>query len=217
MIVSRLDATSRLGFWGAAGTFAFSVAYAIPQIVLGIDMPATPRWLWLILLPSLLLAPAFLVQMIAIHYRTPPAQQAWSHIGIAFAIAYMVFVSIVYFVNLTVVVPRLAQGGLQEYEVLRYVPRSFMTGIDALGYAAMSLATLFAAPAFAGDPLRLWIRRLFVLNGVLAPVILSTQVYPNMAYAGAPWLLAIPGSSLLLALFFRRAEMTDGAPLGSSR
>lgn len=216
MSTSPLDAASRLGFWGAAATFAFSLAYAIPQLVLGIDMPATPGWLWLILLPSLLLAPAFLIQMIAIHHRTPPAQQAWTHIGSAFAVAYMVFVSIVYFVNLTVVVPRMAQGGLQEYEVLRYVPRSFMTGIDALGYAAMSLATLFAAPVFSGDPLRLWIRRLFVLNGVLAPIILSTQVYPSMAYAGAPWLLAVPGSSLLLTFFFRQAEMTDGTLPGAA-
>ncbi|MDQ8155628.1 MAG: hypothetical protein P3B98_13330, partial [Gemmatimonadota bacterium] len=75
--------------------------------------------------------------------------------------------------------------------------------IDALGYTSMSLATLFAAPAFGSGKEERWIRRLFFVNGALAPIILSTQVWPNLAYAATPWLIAVPGSSLLLAMLFR--------------
>lgn len=196
--------TAKVGYWAALGTFTCSVLYAIPQIVLGIDMPATLAWLWIILAPSLLLAPAFLVQMVAVHQRTPAHLRVWTHLAVVFATAYFVFVSIVYFTNLTVVAPRMEAHDLGPLEVLRYAPRTFMTGIDALGYASMSLSTLFAAPAFGASREERWIKRLFIANGVLAPVILGTQVWPKLAYAATPWLIAVPGSSLLLALLFRR-------------
>lgn len=67
----------------------------------------------------------------------------------------------------------------------------------------MSLATLFAAPVFGGGNLGRRIRRLFLLNAALAPIILSTQVYPNTAYAAVPWLVAIAGSAFLLARLLR--------------
>lgn len=203
------NSTAKVGYWAALGTLVFSITYAIPQIVLGIEMPDTLLWLWIILFPSLLLAPAFLIQMVAVHNRTPVHLRIWTHVAVVFATAYFVFVSIVYFINLTVVAPRMAAGDLGELEVLRYAPRTFMTGIDALGYTSMSLATLFAAPAFESVKGERWIKRLFLINGALAPIILATQVWPNLAYAATPWLVTVPGSSLLLALLFRRESRTD--------
>lgn len=201
--------SAKVGYWAAFGTLVFSITYAIPQVVLGIEMPETLPWLWIILLPSLLLAPAFLIQMVAVHHRTPAHLRIWTHVAVVFATAYFVFVSSVYFINLTVVAPRMAAGDLGELEVLRYAPRTFMTGIDALGYASMSLATLFAAQAFDSGKRERWIKRLFVINGALAPIILATQVWPRLAYAATPWLVAVPGSSLLLVLLFRQDGRAD--------
>jgi hypothetical protein len=131
-------------------------------------------------------------------------KRIWSQIGMLLAVAYFVFVNIVYFTILTVTMPHTLNGDSASVEILRYVPKSFMTGIDALGYTSMSLATLFAAPVFFGTKLKNWIRVFFISNGIIAPIILSTQIYPLMAYAGATWILTMPLSSFLFMVLCYR-------------
>ncbi|MCL5070223.1 MAG: hypothetical protein M1308_04915 [Actinobacteria bacterium] len=195
---------TKIGFWSACTTTVFAVIYIIPQLVVGIEMPDTMLTLVLILTPSMLLAPSFLIMMTAVHYFAPDEKKIWSHIGTLFAVAYMVFVSIVYFTVLTVTMPHMLRGEIEAVELLKYVPKSFMTGIDALGYTAMSLSTLFAAFVFGKSKLETWIKRLFIANGVIAPIILLTQIYPMIAYAGALWIITMPLSSLLVMVLFRK-------------
>lgn len=196
---------ARIGFWSALATTVFAVIYIIPQLVIGIEMPDTMLTLVLILTPSLLLAPSFLIMMTAVHYFASDDKKIWSHIGTLFAVAYMVFVSIVYFTVLTVTMPHMFRGEIEAVEILKYVPKSFMTGIDALGYTAMSLSTLFSAFAFGKSKLEIWIKRFFIANGVIAPIILLTQIYPMIAYAGALWIITMPLSSLLVMVMFKKA------------
>lgn len=69
----------------------------------------------------------------------------------------------------------------------------------------MSLATLFAWRALASDGLQLWIGRLFLANAVLGiPVLLTYFVNPAFFGVAALWGITVPGSTVLLALFFRR-------------
>jgi hypothetical protein len=81
-----------------------------------------------------------------------------------------------------------------------------LTGVDALGYTAMSLSTLFAAGIFNRPGLETWLKWVFIMNGIIAPVILSTQIYPELAYAGATWIITLPSSSILLAVLFYRLK-----------
>lgn len=193
-----------IGFWSALASTVFAVIYIIPQLIIGIEMPDSMLTLVLILTPSLLLAPSFLIMMTALHYFAPDEKKIWSHIGTLFAVAYMVFVSIVYFTVLTVTMPYMLRGEVGEVEILKYVPKSFMTGIDALGYTSMSLATFFAAFVFGKSKLEVWIKRFFIANGIISPIILLTQIYPMIAYAGALWIITMPASSLLVMLLFRK-------------
>ena len=199
----------RIGFWSALCSTIFAIIYIVPQLIIGIDMPSSPADLLLILGPSLLLAPAFVVMMTSVHYFAPQEKRIWSHIGLSFSIAYFVFVSIVYFVGLTVQLPHTIQGDLDQFQILKYVPKSFMTAIDALGYSSMSLGMLFTAQVFGGTRLQWWIRRVFIANGVLVPVILLTQIYPEVAYIGAFWIVTFPLSTSLVAVLFRR-QITAG-------
>lgn len=195
-----------IGFWSSLSTTLFAVIYIIPQLIIGIDMPESKKDQFLILLPSLFLAPSFLIMMVAVHYLADAAHKIWTHIGIVFATAYFVFVSIVYFTVLTVTLPHMLRGDGSSVALIQYVPRSFLTGIDALGYTAMSLSTLFAAGIFPGPGLETWLKWSMILNGILAPVILSTQIYPELAYAAATWIITLPLSSLLLAVLFYRLK-----------
>jgi hypothetical protein len=195
---------SKIGFWSGLASTALSIIYIIPQLIIGIDLPSSPRDLLIIQGPSILLAPSFLILMISVHYFASDDKKIWSHIGVSFALAYFIFVAIVYFVGLTIQVPHTIQGDLEYYGLLKYEPRSFMTAIDALGYASMSLAMLFAAPVFAKSKIQGWIRRLFIANGILAPVILATQIFPKIAYIGGFWIITFPSATCLLTIMFAR-------------
>lgn len=189
-----------IGFWSALGTTLFALIYIVPQLIIGIDMPESKNDLFWILTPSMFLALSFLIMMVSVHYYAAEDKRIWSQIGMLFAVAYFVFVNIVYFTVLTVTMPHTLDGDIASVEILRYAPKSFMTGIDALGYTSMSLATLFAAPVFFGTKLKKWIRIFFISNGIISPIILSTQMYPLMAYAGSTWILTMPLSSFLFML-----------------
>jgi hypothetical protein len=201
----------KIGFWSGLACTVLSIVYIIPQLIIGIELPSSPRDLLLIQGPSIILAPSFLILMISIHHFASDDRKIWSHIGVAFALAYFIFVAIVYFVGLTIQVPHTIQGDLNKYELLKYVPKSFMTAIDALGYASMSLAMLFASPVFNKSKLQNWIRRLFIANGILAPVILATQVYPKIAYIGGFWIITFPSATCLLAIMFRQQLRVNAA------
>jgi hypothetical protein len=198
------NTVAKIGYWSALATTVFAVVYIIPQLIIGIEMPDTQLTLVAILVPSLFLAPSFLIMMTAIHYYANDERRIFSHIGLLFAVAYLVFVSIVYFTVLTVTIPSMVRGEIEAIALLRYVPKSFMTGIDALGYASMSLATLFSAFIFGKTKLEAWIKRLFIANGVITPIILLTQIYPMVAYAGAAWIITMPFSSFLVMLLFKK-------------
>lgn len=191
-----------VGFWSGLASTVLSIIYIVPQLIIGIDLPESPTNLLFILLPSILLAPSFLILMISVHYFAPDSKRIWSHIGLIFAAAYMIFVTIVYFVGLTIQLPHTIQGDLGKYELLKYAPKSFMTALDALGYAAMSLAMLFAAPVFGKSNIQIWIRRMFIATGILAPVIIATQIYPKIAYIGMFWIITFHTSTSLLTVMF---------------
>jgi hypothetical protein len=154
--------------------------------------------------PSLLLAPTFVVMMICVHYAAPEEKRVWSHIGIVFAVLYAALVSIVYVTWLFVVEPHILRGEAAKVGPFLFEPGSFVQMVDGLGYTFMGLATLFAAPVFAGRGLAGWLRGLFLANGALSALVFLAYVAYSTAL-GAPWALVFPVLPILLAAYFRRA------------
>jgi len=148
--------------------------------------------------------------MVSIHSYAIDEKKIWSHIGLVFAIAYMVIQTIVYFSELTVIVPLLFKGDIFNTVIAALggvgISGTFLYSINGFGYGLMSLATLFAAPVFAGGKLERWVRWALTTHGVLAPVIISAVVYPVLIYIGAMWLLTFRLSTLLLAALLRRVS-----------
>jgi hypothetical protein len=162
-----------------------------------------------LLTPSLFLGSAFLVLVVSIHYLASPAQEVWSHAAVAFATAYTVLISIVYFVQLTLVLPRLALGETEGIEMFIFVPfNSFLYAVDILGYSFMSVATFFAGMVFTGGGLQRIVRFFLLANGFLLPFIaLQMYVHP-LIYIAALWAVTFPGATWSLALLFRQMPVT---------
>ncbi len=192
--------------WAAIGALVASIAYGIPQILQVAGVRVDPWDRILIFAPSLALAPAFVLTMVAVHETASAAKRIWSLAALALAIMYGVMACIVYVTQLGVVIPHDLRGDGGRYALLACCGAGqFMTGVDLLGYTLMSLSTLFAAPVFAGAGLRRTIWLWLLANGVLAPFLIGQLAYPQLIYVGALWLVTFPVSMLLLALFFRKA------------
>lgn len=205
----RLENVSRLGFWSAILAAVFGTSYIIAELVsqLGLlGLHDGPLSLIFRMAPSLLLAPTFVVLMVSIHYYASEENKIWSHVGMSFAIVYMVLVSIVYFVELVVVVPHLQRGEADKVALLIFEWGSFMFAVDIIGYSFMNLATLFAAPVFSGKRLERWIHWILIANGLQAPTNAGMILIPFLWNIAALWVITFPLSTVLLAVLFRQRK-----------
>jgi hypothetical protein len=207
--------TMTVGFWSAVLATAFSITYVVGQLAewLGVlgsqggpESGSTLLGMVILLTPSLLLGSSFLVLVVSIHQVAAPERRIWSHSAVVFATAYTVLISLVYFVQLTFVAPRVARGQTQGIETFLFVPfDSFLYSVDLLGYSFMSVSTLFAARVFMGGGLHRVARLLLTANGLLLPFIALQMYFHPLIWIAALWGLTFPASTWMLAVLFRRA------------
>ncbi|KPK56146.1 MAG: hypothetical protein AMS22_02145 [Thiotrichales bacterium SG8_50] len=215
MIIQTSPSTKTVGFWSAVLATVFSITYVVAQLAEwmgllgsrgGPESASTPLGIVLLLTPSLLLGSAFLVLVVSVHQLASPERRIWSHAAVAFATVYAALISIVYFVQLTLVLPRLARGQTEGIEVFLFVPfDSFLYAVDILGYSFMSVATLFAAMVFTGRGLERLVQVFLTANGLLLPFIALQMYFHSLIWIAALWAVTFPGSTWLLAILFRRA------------
>jgi len=137
-------------------------------------------------------------------------------VAVAFATIYTTYNTLNYVIQLATVIragctwtvenPGGTQGPLS---LLNQSPHSLVWDVDALGFIFLSLSTLFAFPVFEKRGLQLWVRR-FLANALIIPLSCIAYFYPGYSVGqllfGLPWEITVPGSLLLLALYFRRTR-----------
>jgi len=218
MLTPVSPSTKKVGYWSAVLATVFSITYIIAQFAEwfgwlgsegGPESSSTPLGIALLLTPSLLLGSAFLVLVASIHQLATPEQKIWSQAALVFATIYTTLISIVYFVQLTYVLPHLARGDLQGIEVFLFVPfDSFLYAVDILGYSFMSVATLFAAMVFTGGGLERIVRIMLIANGLLLPFLELQLFFHPLIWIASLWAVTFPGATWSLAILFRRVSTT---------
>ena len=192
----------KIGFWSALIAFVAASGFSIAQILQIVGLVSYPWDEILIYGFSLFIAAPFMLALLALHYVTPVEKRFWSHAAVLFAVMYAIYVNLNYIVQLTAVIPYAAPN-----PVLVQTPHSLFWTVDALGYIALGLATLFAVPLFAKQGIQKWVRWFFLANGLITPLISFVYFYPTFSTTllllGLPWIVTATGSMLLLALFFR--------------
>ena len=211
-----------VGYWSAVLATVCSLVYVVAQLAEwvgwlgsrgGPESTSTPLGIAVLLTPSLLLGCAFLVLVVAIQEVTPPERRVWSQSALAFATAYAVLISTVYFVQLTLVAPRLASGRMAGLEPFRFVPfDSFLYAVDILGYSFMSVATLFAARVFRGEGVERVVRRFLTANGLLLPFLALQMYWHPLIWVASLWAVTFPGATWALAVLFHRMREGRSQP-----
>lgn len=211
------------GFWSSVLATAFSVAYIVGQLaeLLGwlgpkssIEDAVSPLGLVVLLTPSLLLGSSFLVLVLSLHQLAAKDRKIWGHAAVAFATMYAVLISIVYFVQLTLVVPRISEGRTEGIEAFLFVPfDSFLYAVDILGYSFMSVSTLFAAMALTGSGIERVARFWLMANGLLLPFIVMQMYFHPLIWVAALWAVTFPASTWSLAVLFKRMPTSPGVSI----
>ncbi len=198
----------KIGFQSSLAAFIAVIGYDVAQILQLLGVLKYPWDAILIYGFSLCIPIPFVLAMLALHYVTPSEKRFWSHAALLFAVMYAVYVMLNYVVQLATVIPKSLLGALDEIRVLDQTPHSLFWDVDALGYICMGLATLFAVPVFERQQQQAWVRKFFLANGVVTPLIAFVYFYPSFSTAvlllGSPWIVTASGSMLLLTMFFKR-------------
>ena len=202
-----------MGIWAASFALLFSVAYVVAQLfewagVLGSaggpNASSTPLGIAVLLAPSLLLGPSFVVMMAALHAVAPEGRTVFTLTALAFAAMYATLTGLVYFVQLTFVGPRLAAGEIAGIELLLFVPyESFLFAVDLLGYSLMSAATLIAAFGLPRTRAARWARTALIANGAILPFLAFQMFVPALIWPAAAWAVTFPASAIATILLFR--------------
>ncbi len=201
-------AESQIGVMAALLTALFCMVFTIAAALTEAHLLLAPWDVLLPIIPSLLLAPAFLVMMVCVNAAVPEERRIWSQLGVALACVYVPSCAAAYVVELFVVEPRVLRGSGSDVALLTLVRGdSVLNAIDGIGYVFMCLATLLAAPAFGQNGLERWIRWLLLANGVLAlPIFLTYFVDRRFMWLAALWCVTITASALFIALHLARLD-----------
>ena len=199
----------KIGFWSGIFSFAATVAYVVVQLLQLARAFAFPTDEILIYGTSLCIVIPFILLMLALHYSVPVEKRFWTHAALLFTILYAVFVSSNYVVQLATVIPMRLAGSGESVRVLEQTPHSLFWDFDAMGYICMGLATLMAIPVFEKQGFQKWVRRSFLANALVTPLITIVYFYPvfseKLLILGFPWGLTAPLFMYMLALYFRKA------------
>jgi hypothetical protein len=161
-------------------------------------------------IPSLLLAPFFVVFMLCIHHYSSDDKKILSQLGFAFSLISAAVLSIHYYIQLTVV----QQGLLNKETTGLWLfstpnPHSLFWTFAALGYGFMGIALLCAAPVFVRKSGRT-IKWLFVTNGIIGIGFLignAIGIFMVNILASFIWGVLFPIATILVAKEFRKSQV----------
>lgn len=200
-------ATPRLGFWAAVLAAFFGGCFSIVALISTFTTWIPELWVNpLSFAPSLPLAWSYLALMVCVVELVPDERRIWARLGLGFATVYVTINSIVYFTQLVVVSPALWAGAGDPVAVLQFTPRSFMLALNGLAYGLMSISALLASQGLAATTDAQFARWSMVAHGLLAPFVVGTIFWPELAYVGALWIVTFPAMAIGLAMAFRRSS-----------
>lgn len=202
------ETINKIGFWSGIIAFGATMAYVIVQLLQVAGMLTFPLDEILIYGTSLCIVIPFVLEILALHYITPPEKRFWSHAAVVFSSIYAVFVTANYVVQLATVIPMKLNNAAEKISILEQTPHSLFWNFDALGYIFMGLATLIAVPLFERKGFQKWVRIAFISNALVTPLISVVYFYPyysnKLLVLGYPWGITAPLSMLLLAIMFQK-------------
>ena len=215
--------TSVLGFWSAAIIASLVILIDAGMILSAILFPMTTitsmeayansfsSLQMLPFIPSLLLAPMFVIMMLAIHQYASDDRKVLSQLGFSFSLICAAVLSIHYYIQLTFVQQGILNSELAGvWQFAAPNPHSFFWTFAALGYGFMGIALLCTAPVFSGKSERS-IKWLFIANGVVGIAFLignALNIFMVNILSSFVWGVLFLIAAILVAKKFRNLQVS---------
>lgn len=209
----------RLGLYSAAATVVLLVMYAI-TLSLGLwslespDQPIGNPLFTILELLIIVLMPAMVCLMVAVHAWSPSQQKIFSFTAVIFMSLLAGITGSLHFVILTISSHAVFEGQAWFSLFFEFKWPSVVYALDILAWDVFfPLSMFFAAAVFRGSRLARWIRRAMIISGLLALAGLSGVVWGDMqlrnigiiGYVGVFLIV----SMLLLSFFNRELPQQD--------
>lgn len=204
-----------IGRAAAWGIFLFGIVYAVTTTLgfLSLKSPQDPigePFVSLMELFIVLMAPLYVVCMVAVHAYSPPERKLYSFTALIFMILLTGLTSAVHFVVLTVGPTLAATGWPGAPLFLTWKWPSMAYALDILAWDwFFALALFFAAPIFKTGRLEKTVRLLLLVSGVLSlagllGVPLADMQVRNIGIVG--YAVVAPIAFLLMGIILGRAQ-----------
>lgn len=213
-----------LGFWSSLVVIATMVGFIaalplsfMPNLSLwnGIEVYAVdfkPVQILATVIPSLILASAYVIFTVCIHYYAEGDKKIWSHLSIAFGLMYAVISTANYFIQIITVIPSIESEELNGLEVfVAGYPNSIFYALMA-SYFFMCVSALFAGFVFNNQKGQREIKWLLIIAILAIPLcvlcmLLGLDVL--MPLAGALWFVCLTLGFIKIAVHFRKEIIYD--------
>lgn len=203
----------RLGLFSAIATIILMIAYAVTLTVglLSLESPDDPicdPMFTILELLIIVMMPAIVAMMVAVHAWAPERLKTLSFTAVIFMGLLAAVTCTLHFVILTLSRQAAFAGQPWLSLFIEFKWPSVAYAVDILGWDFFfPLAMFFAAPVFRGSRLAKWIRSMMILSGILSLAGLSGVVFSDMqlrnigivGYVGVFLVVAV-----LLAVLFHR-------------
>jgi hypothetical protein len=164
---------------------------------------------------------SLLVLFASLHRQTGRSRKLFAELALIFMILVCATSSVNWFVQLAVM-PKLSHAAESPLTALLDVHNNYSLtyAMEHLGWGLFyGVAAIFAAIAIAGGGLEVWIRRLFVIGGILSllhfvGVVVSSSLLSDLGYIA--WGLLLPVSTALLVVRGLREQRARPAVHGDS-
>jgi hypothetical protein len=194
-----------------------SPAWRSPDAYIAAFDPAQMLWM----IPTLMLAPIFVVLIACIHASTANERKVLALIGLIFATVYATVESANYLIQLMVVRPSILAGQGQGVALLFMPnPNGLFSALELLGYVFQLIGILFVAFAFTRGGLEQWVRWSLIgvpfgalpLAGLLAFAVPPLHPLGFATISTDLWAVFLLVAGLLLVLYFNKPGPADEAP-----
>lgn len=203
----------KTGYIAGLVAFGATVAFIVAQALQLLGILQYPLDEIAIYAASLLITFPLLLTILALHYIVPQEVKIWSHAGLLFTLAYMIFAGTNYIAQLAVVIPATVSGNGETVQALSQSPHSFFWYMDAAGYTAMGIASYFSHLSLHQGGFEGRVRKLLLLHSLTTPLVLVVYCYPDYSHRilllAVPWAVTAPSFMLALAMLFRRKYINE--------
>lgn len=213
----------RLGFWSAIAVAIFTVGFIVTLPLT--FLPNFTEWTgienyaqtfkplqMLTVFPSILLASAYMIFTVSIHYYSENDKKIWSHLSIVFGLMYATISSLNYLIQIITVIPSMVSSRPNGLEA--FVAGNSNSIFFALmaSYFFMCISALFISFTFnKKEKGQKAIRIMFIGAGLSGPLCLLGAAVPIlMQLAGALWFVCLTSGSVAVAIHFRKLSHSAG-------